>query len=70
MSNAKLKETELFIPVENNKTERFKDELNFAEFPLASLADHVPEDQRQGGVLVTVKRFSLRMVSFYHLRPP
>lgn len=46
MSNTKLKETELFIPVENNKTERFKDELNFAEFPLASLADHVPDDQK------------------------
>jgi len=28
------------------KQERFKDELNFAEFPLASLADHVPEDQK------------------------
>lgn len=26
--------------------ERFKDELNFAESPLASLADHVPEDQK------------------------
>ena len=26
--------------------ERFKDELNFAEFPLASLADRVPEDQK------------------------
>jgi hypothetical protein len=27
-------------------TERFKDELNFAEFPLASLADRVPESQK------------------------
>jgi plasmid replication initiation protein len=26
--------------------ERFKDELNFAEFPLASLADRVPEEQK------------------------
>lgn len=26
--------------------ERFKDELNFAEFPLASLADRVPENQK------------------------
>ena len=28
------------------QAERFKDELNFAEFPLASLADRVPEDQK------------------------
>jgi hypothetical protein len=33
--------------VASNNVERFKDELNFAEFPLASLADRVPEGQKK-----------------------
>jgi hypothetical protein len=31
----------------SNHAERFKDELNFAEFPLASLADRVPDGQKK-----------------------
>lgn len=31
----------------SNHADRFKDELNFAEFPLASLADRVPEGQKK-----------------------
>lgn len=46
MSNAKEKEQEVIILPNNSKAERFKDELNFAEFPLASLADHVPAEQK------------------------
>ena len=42
MNNAKEKDQEVIILPNNSKAERFKDELNFAEFPLASLADHVP----------------------------
>ncbi len=48
MSNTKtsLDTSPEILPGEPHKAERFKDELNFAEFPLASLADHVPEDQK------------------------
>lgn len=46
MSNAKVKDEEVIILPNNSKAERFKDELNFAEFPLASLADHVPAEQK------------------------
>jgi len=34
------------LPASSKQQERFKDELNFAEFPLASLSDHVPENQK------------------------
>lgn len=46
MGNEKANNNELILQPESNKAERFKDELNFAEFPLASLADHVPNDQK------------------------
>jgi len=36
----------LFDRKNSSSAERYKDELNFAEFPLASLADRVPEDQK------------------------
>lgn len=45
MSNAKEKEQEVILH-SPTKAESFKDELNLAEFPLASLADHVPADQK------------------------
>ncbi|HMO19188.1 MAG TPA: replication initiator protein A [Oligoflexia bacterium] len=46
MRNINSKELEVVLYTENSKAERFKDELNFAEFPLASLADHVPNNQK------------------------
>jgi hypothetical protein len=46
MNNTKEKFHELILPAESNKAEKYKDELNFAEFPLASLADHVPAEQK------------------------
>lgn len=46
MNNTKEKEYEVVTLPSNTKAERFKDELNFAEFPLGSLADHVPADQK------------------------
>jgi hypothetical protein len=46
MNNTKeILQEEIILP-NNSKAEKFKDELNFAEFPLASLADHVPAEQK------------------------
>ena len=36
--------TALKANFESTKREIYRDELNFAEFPLASLADHIPKD--------------------------
>jgi hypothetical protein len=46
MGNPKERELEIVISHDSSRAEKFKDELNFAEFPLASLADHVPNDQK------------------------